>query len=80
MQTDSYKGIDALFALAYGICHVKEWEVDDNDKPVHVDLAKTFAILKKQIYKGYFSMEWDSPGDPYRGTAGLISKTLRYLS
>ncbi len=27
-----------------------------------------------------FSMEWDSPGDPYAGTAGLIEKTLKNLS
>jgi sugar phosphate isomerase/epimerase len=46
----------------------------------HVDLAKTFRIAKMHGYKGYFSMEWDSPGDPYAGTAGLIEKTLENLS
>jgi hypothetical protein len=25
-------------------------------------------------------MEWDSPGDPYAGTAGLIEKTLKNLA
>jgi hypothetical protein len=25
-------------------------------------------------------MEYDSPGDPYKGTALLIEATLRYLS
>jgi hypothetical protein len=29
---------------------------------------------------GYCSMEFDSPGDPYQGTADLIEKTIRYLS
>jgi len=24
-------------------------------------------------------MEWDSPGDPYAGTVGLIEKTLKNL-
>jgi len=43
-------------------------------------LAKTFEIAKRHKYKGYFSMEWDSLGDPYVGTAGLIEKTLQNLS
>jgi len=77
----AYKGIEWMFGLAYGISHVKETEVGDgNDKIAHVDLAKTFGIAKKHGYKGYFSMEWDSPGDPYAGTADLIEKTVKNLS
>lgn len=77
----AYKGIDAMFAHAYNISHVKETEVGDGkDKIAHVDLPKTFAIARKHEYKGFFSMEWDSPGDPYAGTAGLIEKTLKNLS
>jgi sugar phosphate isomerase/epimerase len=75
----AYRSIDSLFGHAYGICHVKEWETDDRGKPVHVDMEKTFSILKQRGYKGYCSMEWDSPGDPYAGTLGLIEKTMRYL-
>lgn len=77
----AYKGIDAMFAHAYNISHVKETEVGDaKDKIAHVDLPRTFAIARKHGYKGSFSMEWDSPGDPYAGTAGLIEKTLKNLS
>lgn len=76
----AYRGIDAMFARAYNICHVKEMEVGHDGKLVHVDLEKTFAILKRHQYKGYLSMEFDSPGDPYVGTTDLIDKTLRYLS
>ena len=77
----AYKGIDALFGHAYNISHVKETEVGDGkDKIAHVDLPRTFAIARKRGYKGYFSMEWDSPGDPYAGTTGLIEKTLKNLS
>ena len=77
----AYKGIDAMFGKAYNISHVKETEVGDGkDKIAHVDLPRTFAIARKQGYKGYFSMEWDSPGDPYSGTLGLIEKTLKNLS
>jgi sugar phosphate isomerase/epimerase len=76
----NYRAMDAMFAHAYGICHVKDGEVDDNGKPTHVDLARTFAILKKHSYKGYCSIEYDAPGDPYKPTADLIEKTLTFLS
>jgi sugar phosphate isomerase/epimerase len=76
----AYKGIDGMFAHAYGMSHVKEIEADEKGKIAHVDLPRTFGIAKKHGYKGYFSMEWDSPGDPYAGTAGLIEKTLQNLA
>jgi len=76
----AYRGIEAMFGHAYNISHVKETEVGEKGKIAHVDLAKTFGIAKQHGYKGYFSMEWDSPGDPYAGTAGLIEKTLQNLS
>ena len=75
----AYRGIEAMFGHAYNISHVKETEVGDGDKVAHVDLARTFGIAMKHGYKGYFSMEWDSPGDPYAGTVGLIEKTLKNL-
>jgi sugar phosphate isomerase/epimerase len=76
----AYEGISAMFKHAYGICHVKAMEADEKGQLVHVDLAKTFGILKSTNYKGYCSMEFDSPGDPYQGTSDLIEKTLQYLS
>ncbi|HVI80964.1 MAG TPA: sugar phosphate isomerase/epimerase family protein, partial [Candidatus Acidoferrum sp.] len=76
----SERALDAMFPVAYGICHVKEGEVDDQGKASHVDLEKAFAILKKHGYKGYCSMEYDAPGDPYKPTAALIEATIKYLS
>ena len=76
----AYKGVEGMFAHAYGISHVKETEVGDTGKIAHVDLPRTFGIAKRHGYKGYFSMEWDSPGDPYTGTLGLIEKTLKNLA
>jgi sugar phosphate isomerase/epimerase len=76
----AYKGIAAMFQHAYGICHVKAMEADEKGQLVHVDLAKTFGILKSSSYKGYCSMEFDSPGDPYQGTSDLIEKTIQFLS
>jgi sugar phosphate isomerase/epimerase len=76
----AYKAIQFMFGHAYSICHVKAMEQDDNGKMVQVDLARTFDILKKSGYRGYCSMEFDSPGDPYQGTAELIETTVRLLA
>ena len=76
----AYSGIDAMFAHAYCICHVKNQETTQAGKLVQVDLPRTFGYLKRHNYKGYCSMEWDSPGDPYQGTATLIEQTQRLLS
>ena len=76
----AYKGVAAMFKHAYSICHVKAMEADEKGRLVHADLAKTFGILKDSNYKGYCSMEFDSPGDPYQGTSDLIAKTIQLLA
>jgi sugar phosphate isomerase/epimerase len=76
----AYRAIDVMFVHAYGICHVKDGEVNEQGKAVHVDLARTFTILKKHGYKGYCSIEYDAPGDPYKPTAELVEQTIRFLS
>jgi sugar phosphate isomerase/epimerase len=74
------RALDAMFAHAYGICHVKDGEVDEQGKTSHVDLAKAFSSLKKYNYKGYCSIEYDAPGDPYKPTATLVEQTVKFLS
>jgi sugar phosphate isomerase/epimerase len=76
----AYKGIAAMFQHAYSICHVKATEADEKGQLVHVDMARTFSILKSSNYKGYCSMEFDSPGDPNQGTSDLIEETLKFLA
>jgi len=74
------RAMEAMFSHAYGICHVKDGEVDDDGKASHVDLAKAFATLNKHGYKGYCSIEYDAPGDPYKPTAELVEATVKFLS
>jgi len=74
------RAMEAMFAHAYGICHVKDGEPDEKGNPTHVDIPKTFAVLKKYGYKGYCSIEYDAPGDPYKPTAALVEATIKYLS
>lgn len=74
------RALEAMFAHAYGICHVKDGEPDEQGKQTHVDMARTFGILKKHDYKGYCSIEYDSPGDPYKPTADMVETTVKFLS
>ena len=68
----NYRAVKAMFQRAYSISHVKEIETDEG-KLFRVDVSRTFKIAADSGYRGYFSMEWDSPGDPYLGTEKLLS-------
>jgi len=76
----NYRALKAMFEHAYNICHVKDGEAGDDGKYVNIDMKKSFDILKSSGYKGYCSMEYDAPGDPYAPTAKLIEQTIKYLS
>lgn len=75
----NYRALEAMFHHAYNICHVKSGEVDEG-KQFNIDMKRSFAILKASGYRGYCSMEFDAPGDPYAPTATLIEQTLQFLS
>ena len=79
-QEFSDRAMEEMFSHAYGICHVKNGENNEQDKFVPVDLARSFAILKKHGYKGYCSIEYDAPGDPYKPTAEMVEQTIKFLS
>jgi len=76
----NYRALQAMFQHAYNICHVKDGETNDDDKQFNVDLKKSFDILKASNYRGYCSLEFDAPGDPYAPTLKLIDETIKYLS
>jgi len=77
---EAYRGLDQMFAHAYAISHVKDATTTPANVVVPVDLARIFALAKKHNYKGIFSMEFESEGDPYAGTLKLIAATIRNLS
>ena len=79
-EEEAYRGLDQMFAHAYAISHVKEATTTPANVVVPVDLARIFALAKKHNYKGIFSMEFESQGDPYAGTLKLIAATIRNLS
>jgi sugar phosphate isomerase/epimerase len=77
---DAYRGLDQMFAHAYAISHVKDTTTTPANVVVQVDMERIFALAKKHNYKGIFSMEWETAGDVYAGTAKLIAVTLKNIS
>jgi sugar phosphate isomerase/epimerase len=75
----AYRAITAMFEDAYGICHVKDGDFDQNGKDYPIDLAKTFGILKASGYRGYCSIEYSGGGDPHEPTKKLIEESVKYL-
>jgi sugar phosphate isomerase/epimerase len=76
----NYRAVKEMFARAYNISHVKDGEADDNGKILNIDIKKTFEIAKAANYRGFYSMEYDAPGDPYPPTKKLIELTLQNIS
>jgi sugar phosphate isomerase/epimerase len=76
----NYRAVASMFQFAYNICHVKDGETDEKGKYIHIDMKKTFDILRSANFRGYCSMEYDAPGDPYPPTKKFIEETLKYLS
>ncbi len=75
------QAVASMFKHVFNMCHVKSSVRAENGKSVPVDLARMFQIARASSYKGYYSMEFDTAaGDPFAGTAKLVSLSLRYLS
>jgi sugar phosphate isomerase/epimerase len=77
---DAYRGLGQMFARAYAIAHVKDTTTTPANVVVQVDMERIFTLAKKHNYKGIFSMEWETAGDVYAGTAKLIAVTLKNIS
>lgn len=75
----NYQAVTEMFRNAYGICHVKDALRTGKDL-FSFDLDRTLRIAKDANYRGYFSMEYDSAGDPYEPTQRLIEGTLKAFS
>ena len=77
---EALRGLDLMFAHAYAISHVKDAITTAANTIVQVDMAKVFALAAKHDFKGVFSMEFESEGDPYAGTTNLVAATIKNLS
>ncbi len=77
----NYRGLKAMFRYVFNMAHVKDEVISTKGIVYKIDMAKAFGIAKASGYRGYFSMEFDTPGaDPFEGTRRLVNETLHYLS
>ncbi len=75
------QAVAAMFRHVYNMCHVKDSVQSASGARVEVDLPAMFRIAKASMYKGYFSMEFDTAGgEPFRGTERLLELTRKYLA
>ncbi len=75
----NYDALTVMFRHAYNISHMKDSETGPGGKLYTVNVARIFRIAQASGYRGYFSMEWDTVGDPYAGTRRLIRESLENL-
>ncbi|HTS67464.1 MAG TPA: TIM barrel protein [Terriglobia bacterium] len=77
-----YRGLEMLFPYASTICHAR-YETpagaEMNGKLVTFDFARCMKISQAAGFKGVYSAELASPGDPYAGTQKIIDELLKYL-
>ncbi len=75
------KGVAAMLAHAFNMCHVKGVVETKDKQQVPIDLKTMFGLARAASYRGYFSMEFETNGeDPFAGTKNLIAETLKYLT
>jgi sugar phosphate isomerase/epimerase len=73
------KGLALLFPYAHVVCHAKGLEIDSTGKETKFDFPKCMEIAKKAGYKGFYSIEYEGPGDPYEGVQKVLEELLKYL-
>jgi sugar phosphate isomerase/epimerase len=77
-ETFNAESVRTMFRFAFNIAHTKDAE-EINGKVERVNLASLFAIAKASGYRGYYSMESDSPVDPYIDTKHLIQASISLM-
>jgi len=81
-EADRYRGLEMVFPYASTVCHARfetPGGAEMNGKLVTFDLGRCVQISKAASFKGVYSAELASPGDPYAGTQKIIDELLKYL-
>lgn len=71
-------GVRQMFAYAFNISHVKDSEIVEGKRKT-ASLAELYGIAKAAGYRGYFSMESESGGDPFVDTKRLIGESVSLI-
>jgi sugar phosphate isomerase/epimerase len=72
------QAVKDMFVHAWNIAHVKDAEIVHGQRKT-ASLAELFGIAKSSGYRGYFSIESESGGDPVVDTKHLLEQSLALL-
>lgn len=73
-----YDALDMIFNNPI-LIHAKTYEFDEKGDHVQFDFGRCMDIAKKHNYDGYYSVEFEGPGDQYEGIGKTIAILKRYL-
>lgn len=73
------RGLKLLFPYAQTICHAKGLKFDANGAETEYDFPQAINISKKTGFNGWYSIEFEGPGDPYAGIQETLDELLKYL-
>ncbi|MBS4196282.1 sugar phosphate isomerase/epimerase family protein [Lederbergia citri] len=72
-----YEAIDMIFNNPI-LVHAKTYEFNEDGSHVQFDFEKCMAIAKKHNYDGYYSVEFEGPGDQREGVQKTIDLLKKY--
>jgi hypothetical protein len=81
-ESDRYRGLEMVFPYASTVCHARyetPGGAEMDGKLVQFDFARCVGISKAAHFRGVYSAELASPGDPYVGTQKIIDELLKNL-
>ena len=73
-----YEAIDMIFNNPI-LVHAKTYEFDEDGNHVQFDFGKCMEIAKKHHYDGYYSVEFEGPGDQREGVRKTIDALKKYI-
>lgn len=75
-----YEGLDKIFGLNNAVLvHAKTYEFDENGEHKTFNFARCIAIAKEHRYDGYYSVEFEGPGDQREGVSKTIALLKKYI-
>ena len=70
------RGLELLFPYAATVCHAKGLEFDGQGNETKYNFPECIEIAKRLRFQGVYSVEYEGPGDPYRGVQNVINELL----
>lgn len=72
-------GLKALFPYADTLCHAHRLASDAAGAENNPDFEKAMEIAKQTNFRGFYSIDFEGPGDPYAGIENTRNDLLKYL-